>query len=136
MSRSPLVSSKTLSWSRLLLGLVAVPACLDPFAPPPGTYQFAPPPVYQQLWQSVKDCSGLRGEFGVIQWYVVPGDGFRWAESSVNGVWKAPHNIYLSEHAARDSVGGYFTARHEMLHELVGKDGHPPVFARCRLLRT
>ena len=124
--------------SLLLTGAgLAVLGCLDPFEPPFDTYRFDPPSVYSMLWRQVEDCSGLRGDFARIEWYVVPGAFIRRPDGHINGAWQPPHTIYLSEYAAHDSPSGYFTVRHEMLHDLLqGGGDHPPVFATCGLLRT
>jgi len=123
---------RTTTW---LVAATAVLGCLDPFAPPPGTYRFTPPAEYQSLWVSVEGCSSLHGDLTRIRWFIIPGRAFRYGEVSVNGLWHSPHDIYLSESSATDSVGGYFTVRHEMLHDLIGHPGHPTVFATCHLLR-
>jgi len=116
--------------------VACVAACIDPFEPPPGTYAFDPPHAYVEAWQRVEQCSGLRGEFRRIHWFDVPGSVIPWGAETVNGLWHAPHDIYLSDSSAHDSASGYFTARHEMLHDLLNGGGdHPPVFARCGLLR-
>jgi len=123
---------RTTTW---LAAALAALGCLDPSAPPSGTYRFTPPAEYQVLWASVEACSGLRGEFARFHWLLVPGRVIRFGNENLNGVWKSPHSIYLTETAAVDSAGGYFTVRHEMLHDLIGHPGHPPVFATCHLLR-
>ena len=63
---------------------------------------------------------------------------FRWFLDAANsqGMWTSPHRIYLSEFARSDSAGDYFTVRHEILHDLLGAGGHPPVFRTCNLLRV
>jgi len=119
------------------LGAVsAVFACLDPFAPPPGTYGFQPPAAYRAAWDSVEACSGLRGNFGRVRWYAVPQTPFPCYEGFCAGAWERPHNIYIAEGFIHDSVSRYRTARHEMLHDLLGGGlDHPPVFVACGLLR-
>lgn len=111
--------------------------CRDAFAPPGGTQQFEPPSAYRVAWQEVETCSGLRGNFDRVRWFLVPQPFFRCPEGNCNGAWESPHNIYLSQIAAADSGSGYFTVRHETLHDLLGGGAdHPPVFRACRLLRT
>ena len=113
---------------------VSLFGCLDPFAPPIGAYRFTPPPVYRTLWDSVEACSSLRGDFALVRWFAVPGALIPYGGVDANGVWKPRHNIYLSEDAAFSSAAGYFTVRHEMLHDLMqGGADHSPVFRRCGL---
>src|SRR5690349_15951643 len=107
--------------------LIATGACLDPFSPPDGTYSFVPPANYGAAWESVEDCSGLRGDFRRIQWFIVPATSFFCGEDSpCDGTWRSPHSIYLAEQVAFDSANGYFTVRHEMLHDLLGGGADPP----------
>ena len=73
----------------------------------------------------VEQCSGLRGAYGAVSWFVVPAvasfpnrDG-----SSVSGYYSAPgHQVVLAEGAVEDGS----VVRHEMLHALLGHvKGHP-----------
>jgi len=120
-----------------LILTLSIVSCLDPFAPPPGTYAFDPPSAYRVAWQQVENCSGLRGDFARVHWFAIPGAFFPCAEGNCQGIWAPPHRIYLSDFARSDSAGNYFTVRHEILHDLLdGKGGHPPVFRTCGLLRA
>jgi hypothetical protein len=103
--------------------------CLDPLAAPPGTHEVEPPAAYRTAWQEVEVCSGLRGNFDRVHWFVIPQPLFRCGEDDCLGNWNPPHNIYLSEIAASDSGSHYFTVRHEILHDLLGGGAdHPPCF--------
>ena len=115
---------------------LALVSCLDPFAPPPRTYRFDPPFAYRVAWLEVENCSGLRGDFTRVKWFAIPGPFFRCAEGNCQGMWVSPHDIYLSDFARSDSAGDYFTVRHEILHDLLGRGGHPPVFRTCNLVRV
>lgn len=118
------------------VAVAATSGCRDPFAPPPGSRAFDPPPVYRTLWQEVEDCSGLHGDFDRVRWFVFPQSFFWCGDETCAGVWHVPHDIYLSEVAQSDSGGHYFTVRHEMLHDLLaGGADHPPVFSTCGLSR-
>src|SRR5574341_1510670 len=123
-----------LSW----LACLPVSSCLDPFEARMDAVEVAPPPVYRELWSLVEDCSGLSGDFANVRWFVVPEPQFRCSAESADclGTWIAPHEIYLAEGAANDTVSHFFTARHEILHELLrGGFSHPPVFRACYLMR-
>jgi len=122
---------------RTLLLVFVATGCGDAFAPPPGTTPLDPPPIYSDLWREVEACSGVSGNMDVIRWFMVQGGSFLCGLHFCDGLWVSPHNIYLSDLAAHDLQGdNYLTVRHEMLHELIRKPGHPPVFSQCHLLRT
>jgi len=113
-------------------------SCVEPFAPPAGTYPFEAPLAYQAAWDSVEACSGLRGDLARVQWYAVPQTTFYVGKTETFGAWTPPHTIYVAEWAKDDSLGLYLTVRHEMLHDLLGGgsegEAHPPVFRTCRLM--
>lgn len=122
-----------------LVATLWVSACAieTSFSPPQGTQRFEPPAAYRIAWQQVEDCSGLRGNFDRVRWFLIPQPTFDCLDSDCNGLLKTPHDIYLSERAAVDSVGGYWTVRHEILHDLLGGvPGHPEAFRICGLLRS
>ena len=105
--------------------------CLDPFAPPLGTARIEPPGLYGEYWSAVEQCSGLRGEFGRIRWYAVPTAPFTCptATGFCYGFWRKPHDIFVERTAPFLVVG------HEMLHDLLQRGDHPPVFRACGLIR-
>jgi hypothetical protein len=109
----------------------------DAFSPVAGAEPFDPPATYSNLWSEVEACSQLTGSMSLVDWYVVPGTTtFKCEYGACRGLWVAPHGIYLSDVAAHDFFGDdFFTVRHEILHDLVGHPGHPPVFEQCGLLR-
>lgn len=121
-----------------LLVVVLASGCADAFSPPAGAEPFDPPASYSDFWIQVQNCSHLSGDPTRVDWYVVPGTvTFPCAYGSCRGLWVAPHNIYLSDVAAHDLFGeSFFTVKHEILHDLVGRAGHPPVFEQCGLLRS
>ena len=112
--------------------------CGEAFSPPAGAEPFDPPAAYSDFWIQVQNCSHLSGDMTRVQWYVVRGTlTFPCAYGACRGLWAAPHNIYLSDAAADDLFAeNFFTVKHEILHDLVGRTGHPPVFQQCGLLRT
>ena len=100
----------------LLLG------CLDAFAPA-GAAPFTPPPVYRVWWAEVEHCAGVWGDFDRVEWYDVPGSSYRCPayEGWCDGWWRAPHVIYMAHQLLADRR----VAEHEMLHDLLGRPGHP-----------
>lgn len=112
----------------LLLVCVAAPvfvACSDAVAPalPPDAEVFSPPPVYSTWWKMTEACSALTGSLGAVTWYQTTqvvhdthtGD-------VIAGYWVSGSNrIVLTSSVMMD--GGI--VRHEMLHALLQRGGHP-----------
>ncbi len=107
--------------------LLALGACTAPTEPqfPAGAVALDVQPHFALWWRMTQACSGLRGDLGAVRWYVqpgvetldVPGDGGRYG-----GYWWAIGNrILLTEKAVADG----WLVRHEMLHALIGRAGHP-----------
>lgn len=87
------------------------------------------PPLYRILFDSIQACSGLRGDFDRIRWYVydekhIPGTDDRPAQTFLGGDKIALARPYLdiNEYISNSVV------MHEELHVLIGRGGHPPVF--------
>lgn len=79
-----------------------------------------PLPPYRTWWSLVEDCSQLTGDFSDVRWYV--SDGVTEGGKRFSGAFVTDGNrIVLA--AGHETDGG--TVRHEMLHALVGKGGHP-----------
>ncbi len=119
----------------LLLLLFAV-GCLAPFVPADAV-PFQPPRVYLELWKEVEACSGMSGEFGLLEWFVVVGsdDAFSCPEHAghCDGWWEPPHDIYLAEAEVNNTATHYRAVRHEMLHDLLRTGEHPAAFETCGL---
>jgi len=90
---------------------------------PADAVEFSPPPVYTTWWQMTQSCSGLTGSMNAVAWYKTDevvhdthtGD-------VIAGFWLPDHNqIVLNSAVMMD--GGI--VRHEMLHALRQKGGHP-----------
>ncbi|HTL58235.1 MAG TPA: hypothetical protein VL361_21290 [Candidatus Limnocylindrales bacterium] len=89
---------------------------------PPGAERFAPPAVYARWWSMTEACSGHSGDLRVVQWYRVPGMGFLHEGQEVTGFWGSRTNrIVLADEAIDEGS----VVRHEMLHALLQKAGHP-----------
>ncbi len=83
----------------------------------------APPAVYREWWGKTEACSGLTGDFGRVRWSVVVGPSFPCASGRCAGHWEPGHRIYLAEGWAMNEM----VVRHEMLHDLLDRSGHPEV---------
>ena len=106
----------------LLLG------CLDAFAPA-GSVYLTPPAVYRGWWTEIERCAGLWGDFDRVDWYEVPGSSYTCPahEGQCDGWWRSPHTIYMAQSRLDDRQ----LAEHEMLHDLLQRGDHPPVFKAC-----
>jgi hypothetical protein len=95
----------------------------------------SPPPYYREWWARTAACSGLAGDFTAVEWYVVPGAPvFETEDGPKVGLWthsSAGQRIVV----AGEYAGHELVVRHEMLHALLDRGGHPPEYfrERCRL---
>lgn len=104
---------------------------------PPGAVSLAPPPVYAVWFSRTEECSGLRGEMGSIEFFFVPGaTGFSTSGDELTRVGRwikvGDRNQIIFAGAFSDHE---MVVRHEMLHAILGKAGHPSDLfeERCRL---
>lgn len=88
---------------------------------PAGGEPMEPPALYREWWARTQACSGIEGNFDRIRWWVVEGDGFECPSGQCAGRWNDDHDIYI----ASDYVSNEMVVRHEMLHDLIGRPGHP-----------
>lgn len=116
-----------------LLGTLAACEMLAPPSPlPPTATVMAPPEEYQAWWTATEACSGLRGDFSSIQWYVVPDSLTFTTESGEKvGLWSessAGTRIILAGAYAHHEL----VVRHEMLHALLDREGHPASYFQTK----
>ena len=102
---------------------------------PDGAEAFVPPATYQAWWASTEGCSQIRGNLERIKWYVVPGvSTFPTTEGEKVGI-----RILTGDDVRIVIAGNYveheMVVRHEMLHALLNRAGHPAVYFqdRCQL---
>lgn len=88
---------------------------------PEGDQPLAPPPVFREWWAKTEACSGRTGNFDRIHWSVVEGSSFPCSSGQCAGHWTTSHQIFLASDWAEDEM----VVRHEMLHDLIGRPGHP-----------
>lgn len=90
---------------------------------PADAQQFSPPPVYTTWWQMTQACSGLTGSLASVTWYSTNDVVYdTHTGDMIAGFWVPGRNqIVLATLSMMD--GG--TVRHEMLHALRRKAGHP-----------
>jgi len=98
-------------------------ACTELMAPlPSGAVEWSAPARFALWWQMTESCSGRRGDFRAIRWYVMPGaSSFDLDGRQVVGAAIGKNRIVLAdEHRLNGSV-----VRHEILHTLLDVSGHP-----------
>ena len=120
----------------LAISLVAA-SCggLEPSAPPDGAVPMAAPAEYATWYARTEACSRLQGAAEAIEWYVVPGVAtFETSIGEKVGLWERVGNVSRIT-IAGDYVGNEMVVRHEMLHDLLERTGHPPEYfvTRCHL---
>jgi len=90
---------------------------------PADAAQFSPPPIYTKWWQMTEACSALTGSLAAVTWYQTS-EVVHDTQSGdvIAGYWLPESNrIVLTSSVMMD--GGI--VRHEMLHALIRKGGHP-----------
>lgn len=106
-----------LLWVYIVAGLLAA-VLLSGCSAPNDDEPLTPLPEYRQWWSTVEACSGHRGSYDDVRWYVLqPGDmrleeGLRLGHYEGGRVWLAPS---IADNA--------LLVEHEMLHAL-GEHGH------------
>lgn len=77
-----------------------------------------PLPFYPDAFIETEACSGLDGEYALIDWYtadvILEKDG-----KKLRGQWVPPHDIILRSSLQQDT----FVVKHEILHDLLRGDG-------------
>lgn len=110
-------------------------AGLEPSAPPEGAVLMTAPAEYATWYAKTEACAEMRGALGGIEWYVVPDVAtFETSIGEKVGLWERVGNVSRIT-IAGDYVGNEMVVRHEMLHDLLERTGHPPEYfvTRCHL---
>lgn len=83
--------------------------------------------IFETWWHEVEQCSGKTGDFAAISWYYVPGTGSFavGSDPEVVGLWQASnHSITLAQFVREYAP----VVRHEELHAILQRAGHPPEY--------
>lgn len=106
-------------------GAPLIVACTNVVEPklPADAEQFSPPSIYSKWWQMTQACSGLTGSLAAVTWYQT-GQLVHDTQSGdvIAGYWLPESNRIVLATAVMTDGG---IVRHEMLHALIGKLGHP-----------
>jgi hypothetical protein len=91
---------------------------------PSGVVRFTPPPVYARWWAMTEACSGITRPLAAVQFYRVP------HVQTISAPFLGDVAGYYARGSNRIVLAGFFadegaTVRHEMLHALLNKAGHP-----------
>ena len=132
-------------WLTGMLVVLVVTGCQTVTAPTEGAISYNPDTVrvlspgmhstYRSLWEDVEACSGIQGDFDRVKWMVYPDHESSFTVSDGDEAagyteWKR-HTIYFASNWTNQA----FYIKHEMLHELLQRYGHPwvPFRTPCRL---
>ncbi len=102
---------------------------------PAGAVPLAAQPAFAAWFERTESCSGLEGQFKEIQWFVVPNaETFQTSAGPKVGMWEKAGNVARII-IAGNYIGHEMVIRHEMLHHLLDREGHPPEYfvTKCRL---
>jgi len=120
-----------------LLATLAACEALGPADPlPPSAQLIAAPEQYREWWSKTEACSGMSGDFTRVEWYVVPNaQTFQTSAGTKVGLWShssAGVRIILAGSYAENEL----VVRHEMLHALLDREGHPKEYFQDRCALT
>jgi hypothetical protein len=109
-----------------LSGLLSLSlACEATTAPevPTTAVPLEPPARFALWWRLTQACSGITGDFASVSWYVVPNTRtLSYQGKQVDAYWIGnPDRIVLADSLRNDGP----IVRHEMLHVLLHRNGHP-----------
>lgn len=99
------------------LWLLLLVACFDPT----GIYM-QPPERYRELYHKVEACSGLQGNFDLIQWQHVY--DLREGNRMYAGYWYPKHKITIRD----DYLNNDLLIMHEEMHDLLQDGAHPDYY--------
>lgn len=100
---------------RLALIALALAACQNPAAPPfPAFRWVTAPPSYRTWYTEMEACSGLRGDYELLQFGVADAVIIG-SDSTYKGGWLAPHTVVMR---AGFELNEHYV-KHEFMHDLL-----------------
>lgn len=123
----------------LALAALVIGGCSS-FAPsesplPDGAVPMVSRQEYRAWFAKTASCSRLDGQFQSLQWFVVPNaETFATPDGPKVGMWEKSGNVAKIVIAGR-YAGNEMVVRHEILHHLLDREGHPSEYFvdRCHL---
>jgi len=105
------------------LALACDKATAPDISVPPGAVSLEAPARFALWWRLTQTCAATTGNFAGVSWYVVPNSTtVTYQGKQVDAYWIGnPDRIVLAD--ARKNDGPI--VRHEMLHALLHRNGHP-----------
>ena len=90
---------------------------------PAAAVSLAPPARFALWWRLTQTCAATTGDFAAVKWYVVPNTTtLTYQGKQVDAYWIGnPDRIVLADSRKNDGP----IVRHEMLHALLHRNGHP-----------
>jgi hypothetical protein len=106
-----------------LVGIAACESIVGPPALPADAEQFSPPAVYSTWWEMTRACSGQTGSLDAVTWFKTSEvlHDPRTGQVIIGYFTSAGNRIVLTAGSILDGEA----VRHEMLHALLRKPGHP-----------
>jgi hypothetical protein len=102
---------------------------------PDGAQAFTAPQGYHTWWSKTEGCAELTGDLNRVEWYVVPNVAtFETEQGPKVGI-----RVKAGDRITIVLAGAYqeheMVVRHEMLHAILDRPGHPTEYFedRCRL---
>jgi hypothetical protein len=119
------VSVRILRIAAVIAAAALIAACERVVAPPlpADAVQFTPPAVYTTWWQMTEACSGLSGPLSGVTWYQTNDIVYDTHSGDVIAAYWVPGSNRIVVMTTLMNDGGVI--RHEMLHALRQKGGHP-----------
>ncbi len=123
----------------VLIPLIGLGACsgTEPTAAllPAGAQAIAAPAAYADWYGRTESCSGEAGDYASVRFFVVPGvKSFQSEFGETVALWrKVGREQFII--VSGDYLENEMVVRHEMLHALLQREGHPAEYfvTRCRL---
>lgn len=106
--------------TRAVATLLATVGCVEPSSPSFASATL-PSTSYTEWWEEASKCAGKEGPLSRITWVVRDGSSFPCTFGTCAALWHADHRIEI----AREWVDDEMLVKHEMLHDLLGRPGHP-----------
>lgn len=127
--------------SLLAPALTLLVGCTQPAGPaesmplPAGAVPLAAPAQYKEWWSRTERCAGMGGDFTAVQWYVVPGADRFMVEGQARVGLRIQEGGTIRVVLAGQWSGDEMVVRHEMLHAILRREGHPQEYFvdRCQL---